>query len=234
MNIGQWVHLSQIIPFIHHFLSRLCFLLQHSEKKRKVEINKYCKADLHFLQFALKKCQDRVDLNAITYRCPTHAYQSNSCPAGLGGYSNKGFPWRFFLELKYQSRASNNLLEHIAALITSWVNIIAGRLTHGNCLLSMTDSMTSEGWLKKTNFIDDGEEPIQATICLKVACLHASQYLLHGIREYSQWFCSANNTVANALSRDTTGQTKNSPESFVLTAPHRFQNTSKLYPFPAK
>jgi hypothetical protein len=28
MNIGQWVHLGQIIPFIHHFLSRLCFLLQ--------------------------------------------------------------------------------------------------------------------------------------------------------------------------------------------------------------
>jgi hypothetical protein len=27
MNIGRWVHLGQITPFIHHFLSRLCFLL---------------------------------------------------------------------------------------------------------------------------------------------------------------------------------------------------------------
>jgi hypothetical protein len=56
MNIGQWVNLGQIIPFIHHFLSRLCFLLQRLEKKRKVEINKQCKAYLHFLQFSLKKC----------------------------------------------------------------------------------------------------------------------------------------------------------------------------------
>ena len=32
----------------------------------------------------------------------------------------------------------------------------------------MTDSMTSEGWLKKTNFIEDGKSPIQATIRLEV------------------------------------------------------------------
>jgi hypothetical protein len=31
MNIGRWVHLRQIIPFIHHFLNRLCFLPQKSE-----------------------------------------------------------------------------------------------------------------------------------------------------------------------------------------------------------
>jgi hypothetical protein len=27
-NIGQWIHIGQIIPFVHHFLSRLCFLMQ--------------------------------------------------------------------------------------------------------------------------------------------------------------------------------------------------------------
>jgi hypothetical protein len=150
-------------------------------EKRKVEINKHCKVDLHFLQFALKKCRDGVDLNTIAYRCPTHAYRSDSCPAGLGNYSNEGFVWRFYLEPKYQSHMSNSLLEHIVAIVTLWVNIIAGRLTHDNCALSMTDSTTSEGWLKKTNFIKDGEEPIQATICLKVARLHASQSLSQGM-----------------------------------------------------
>jgi hypothetical protein len=64
----------------------------------------------------------------------------------------------------------------------------------------MTDNMTSEGWPKKTNFIKDGEDLIQATICLEVARLHASHYLLHGIREYSQWFCGTDNTVTGALS----------------------------------
>jgi hypothetical protein len=39
-----------------------------------------------------------------------------------------------------------------------------GILKEGNRALSMTDNTMSEAWLKKTNFIKDGEEPIQATI----------------------------------------------------------------------
>jgi hypothetical protein len=137
----------------------------------------------NFCRQHLKKCQDGVDLNLIAYRCPTHAYQSNSCPAGLGRYSNEGFAWRYYLNPHLKFQASNNLLEHIVAIITVWVDIIAGRLTCGNCARSMTNSTTSEGWLKKTNFIEDGESPIQALICLEVACLHALHYLSHEIRE---------------------------------------------------
>jgi hypothetical protein len=73
-NIRRLVHLGQVIPFIHHFLSRLRFLLWRSEKKRKVAINEQCKADLKFLQTALKKCRDGADLNLIAYRHPTHTY----------------------------------------------------------------------------------------------------------------------------------------------------------------
>ncbi len=109
---------------------------------------------------ALKKCRDGIDLNSIAYRCPTHAYRSDSCLAGLGGYSNEGFTWRYYLDLHLKFQVSNNLLEHIVAIITPWVDIIVGRLTLGDCALSMTDSTMSEGWLKKTNFIKDGESPI--------------------------------------------------------------------------
>ena len=66
----------------------------------------------------------------------------------------------------------------------------------------MIDSTTSEGWLRKSNFIEDGKDHIQATIRLEVACLHATHYLSTGIREYSQWFCGADNNVAGALSWD--------------------------------
>ncbi len=165
-------------------------------------MNQQCIADLKFLRLALKQCRDGVDMNIIAYRRPTHAYQSDSCPAGLGGYSNEGFAWRYYLPKQLKFRASNNLLEHIAAIITPWVDIIADCLTRGDCALSMTGSTTSEGWLKKTNFIEDGESLIQATIRLEVARLHASHYLSHEIREYSQWFSGADNQVANALSRD--------------------------------
>jgi hypothetical protein len=160
------------------------------------------KLTLNFLQTALKKCWDGVYLNSIAYCRPTHAYQSNSCLAGLGGYSNEGFAWRYYLDPHLKFQASNNLLKHIAAIITPWVDTIAGCLTCGDCALSMIDNMTLEGWLKKTNFIEDGKSPIQATIRLEVACLHALYYLSHEIQEYSQWFCGADNHVADALSRD--------------------------------
>jgi hypothetical protein len=45
----------------------------------------------------------------------------------------------------------------------------------------MTNNTMSEGWLKKTNFIEDGKEQIQATIQLEVTCHHATNYLLGGI-----------------------------------------------------
>jgi len=46
------------------------------------------------------------------------------------------------------------------------------------------------------------EDPIQATIRLEVARHHVTHYLSNKIREYSQWFRRADNTVADALSRD--------------------------------
>ena len=144
LNIGRWVHLGQIIPTVHHFLSRLCFLKQWSENRQQIKINKQCTQDLQFLLFILGKCHQGIDLNLIAFWQPTHVYRSDSCPAGLGGYSHKGFAWRFYLPDELKFRASNNLLEHLAAIITPWIDIIAGRLKKGDFTLSMTDSTTSE------------------------------------------------------------------------------------------
>ena len=226
-NIGRWVHLGQILPQIHHFLSRLRFLLKRLQNKRQLSINQECIADIQFLLSVLVKCRDGIDMNTLSYRKPTHVYRSDSCPAGMGGYSDEGYAWRYYLPPELQFRASNNLLEHLAAIITPWIDIIAGRLTHGDCALSMTDSTTSEGWLRKSNFIKDGESPIQATIRLEVACHHALHYLNNGIREYSQWFCGVENNVANALSRDDDRLDnihRNPPISLLLTGSSSFQD----------
>ncbi len=91
---------------------------------------------------------------------------------------------------------------HLAAIITPWVNILTGRLKEGDCALSMNNNTTLEGWLKKTNFIEDCEEPIQATIRLEVARHHTTNYLLGGIQEYIQWFRGADNNITDALSQD--------------------------------
>ena len=86
---------------------------------------------LGFLNIAKKG----INMNLIAFRKPTHNYQSDSCPFGLGGFSNKGFAWHFEIPEELRFRASNNLLEYIALIITPWVDMLAGRLNWGNCAL---------------------------------------------------------------------------------------------------
>jgi hypothetical protein len=105
---------------------------------------------LRFLAIA----KNGINMNLNAFCRPTHIYRSDSCPFGLGGYSDKGFTWCFEIPEILRFRASNNLLKYVAFIISPWVDILAGRLKQGNCALSilMTDSSTSAGWLRKTNF----------------------------------------------------------------------------------
>jgi hypothetical protein len=100
----------------------------------------------------IEKAYDGIDINIVTFRRPTHVYHSDSSPYGLGGYSNEGYAWRFKLPNELLFRASNNFLEFLASIITPWVDLIAKRLKAGDCALSMTDSTTSAGWMRKSNF----------------------------------------------------------------------------------
>eukprot|EP00957_Ditylum_brightwellii_P140309 10691000-Ditylum_brightwellii.AAC.1 len=93
---------------------------------------------------------------------------NKKCMQGFGRYSHEEWAWRFYIPAHLQFRASNNLLEHIVAVITPWIDVITGRLGRGDCSLSMTDSSTSEGWLKKSNFSELTNDPIQATVRLEV------------------------------------------------------------------
>ncbi len=109
-NMGRWTHLGNVVHHIFHFLSKLRLLLRRLQNKRQLSINEQCTADLKFLLSVLEKCRDGIDMNSIAYHRPTHVYRSDSCPGGLGGYSEEGFAWRFYLPLELQFRASNNLL----------------------------------------------------------------------------------------------------------------------------
>jgi hypothetical protein len=102
------------------------------------------------MSFLLEKARNGIDMNIMAYLLPTSYYRTDLCPHGLGGYSNNGRGWRWYLPPELRFRASNNLLEHLAAIITPWIDIIQGRLKKGAGILSMTDSNTSKGWAKKT------------------------------------------------------------------------------------
>ncbi len=141
-------------------------------------------------------------MNVIAFRQPTHIYQSDSCPYGLGGYSHKGFAWRYELQEEHCFQALNNLLKFIALIITPWIDLINKRLCPGDCALSMTDSTTSTGWMKKTNFSVEKMDTSEATVRLEIARQHASHFTNYNIKKYSQWFPGRKNNVADSLSRD--------------------------------
>jgi len=146
--IGRLGHLGMVIPFVYHFLSRLREWHHKSKNKRyPTTMSTECRLDLGLMLRFLDKAHKGIDMNLLTFRRPTHIYRSDSCPFGLGGYSDEGFAWRFEIQPGLRFRASNNLLEFMASIISPWIDILAGRLSRGDCALSMTDSTTSAGWL---------------------------------------------------------------------------------------
>ena len=83
--------------------------------------------------------------------------------------------------------------------------MLTGRLNRGNCALSMTDSSTSAGWLRKTNFweiIWEDTDLVQVTVHIEAVSHHATLFLDVGIKEYSQWFPGQESNVADTLSCD--------------------------------
>ena len=66
----------------------------------------------------------------------------------------------------------------------------------------MTDSTTPEGWSKKSNFSELGEDPVQAEVRIEVCRNDAKRQLDFEVKDYSQRFPSVQNEVADALSRD--------------------------------
>jgi hypothetical protein len=123
-------------------------------------------------------------MNLIAYLAPMHVYHSDSCPAGLGGYSNKGFAWRYSIPQSLQFQVSNNLFIFLAAIITPWIDILANHLQSGDCTLLMTDSSMAEGWMRKTNFRASDEDQIQTDVRVKAAQKFALDFTKHGIKSY--------------------------------------------------
>jgi hypothetical protein len=132
-------------------------------------------------------------MNLFAFCQPTHIYQLDSCPFGLGSYLDKSFAWHFEMPEDLLFGASNNLLEYIASTISQSVDMLAGHLNRGDCVLLMMDSSTFAGWLHKTNFqefLGENADTVQSRVCIDIAHHHATLFLEAGIKEYSQWFPS--------------------------------------------
>ena len=230
--VGRMVHVGVVIPQIHHFMSRLRGAMRRASSRRSIKLNQLVKDDLKLMMFFLERANAGIDMNILVHRKPTKVYRSDSCPAGMGGYSSDGFAWRWYIPAHLRFRASNNFLEHIATTITPWVDILAKRLKPGDCSLSMGDSTISEGWLRKSNFREEGEDEIQATARLEVCREDAARKLKNEIRDYGQWFAGKYNWVSDALSRDDDRTDEELINVFRTFCPSQIPDHFEIVPLP--
>ncbi len=173
-------------------------------------------------------------MNLLGFRSPDRIYYSDSRPAGLGGYSDQGFVWRFRIPDDLLFHTSNNLLKFLALIIMPWIDIIGGRLSPGDCALSMTDSTTAEGWMKKSYFSKAGNDPIQASTCINAAGKYAQVFLDAEVKGYSQWFAGKRNNVADALSREWQRTNKNLTSILRSLFPSQMSNLFKILQIHSK
>jgi hypothetical protein len=100
--IGRLGHLGMAIPFVHHFLSRLRDLQVQAKSRQLIPITDNCRRDLEIMTNIIKIVHNGISMNIIVYRRPAHIYRSDSCPTGLGGYSNSGFVWQYYIKPEHQ------------------------------------------------------------------------------------------------------------------------------------
>ena len=123
--IGRLIHLGTVLPQIHHFTSKLKELLQRAMNRQSVTFSEAVVDDLRLMLYFLNEAASGIDINLIAYKRSTKIYRPDSCPASLGGYSCDCFTWRFYIPRELIFRTSNNLLKHLAAAITPWIDILA-------------------------------------------------------------------------------------------------------------
>ncbi len=111
LTIGYLGHLALVVPGVYHFLSRLCKIQRLAMHRRSIRISNICRNDSLLMLWFLNIAKKEIDMNLIAFLKPTHVYWSDSCPFGLGSYSDKDFAWRFEILEEFFFRASNNLLE---------------------------------------------------------------------------------------------------------------------------
>ena len=211
-NIGRFVNIGMILPYVHHFLGRCRTLLRKAQNRRSaVQIPKPVQEDLKLMRRIIAKAKEGVDMNNLAHRSPDHVFRNDSCPFGMGGYSLKGKAWRWYIPENLRFRASNNLLEHLANIVSVKLGLIEKDIKKGDCVLTMSDSLVSTSWLKKSNFDEDPEvndggkvkmDQLQAEVRAEVAREHALTIMENDICEYAHWFKGIKNQVADALSRD--------------------------------
>ena len=119
-----------------------------------------------------------------------------------GGFSNRGRAWRYELPDHLRGRAHIGLLEFIAQIVSVKLDIYEGHISPEDCILMLGDSSNGMGWVRKSNFLEVGENVDDQAAKLAAARHLAEISIDQSLVVYSQWFPGGDNIIPDSLSRD--------------------------------
>ena len=201
--VGRLNHVCFVVPQARHFMSRLRILRDRSRAGFRIPFRPQVLADLRLWCSFLRLAHRGIDMNLISFRRPTHVLRTDASEHGIGGFcarSGRAYTFEIPPDCRVGCRAgiSLNLFEFLGSIVSVWLEILAGDVPRGSCILAQGDSTSATGWLRKSNF-PEHSHPLQ---------LEAARHLAHLVLDagaclYSQWFPGKENGVADCLSRDT-------------------------------
>ena len=227
--LGRLENIATIIPMMGHFLNNIRHLSLICEKKgHNVCLNKRVKEDLILGQKFIDKAYRGISMNLVVFRKPDVIYIGDASEHGLGAYASHGEAWRYLIPENLRGRAHINLLEFLIHVVSIWIDILKKKVSKEDCLLSMGDSTTAMGWLRRSNFRAKDESDQEWIVKQDVARKLAELILDSELVLYQQWFAGSSNVVADSLSRDCYYMNINTHEKFLKTVclpqlPNNFQ-----------
>ena len=155
--IGRFNHVGCIIHLGKFFLTRLRYCLhkfQACRKKHCIYLKTWDIDDLRLWQsYITTLTQTEVSLNNICITALTATTYSDACKWGIGGYTVQGHFWRWQLPQDLHHRASINLLEFLATIIT--IELLIQHDIHSSQykqILAYTNCSSVMGWMFHSTF----------------------------------------------------------------------------------
>ena len=194
--IGRLQRASYVAPHSKYFLNRLRMLCRITTKTNWANLPAPVLQDLTLWLEFLKQGSEGTSINNIIFRAPSTFHWADSCPFGLGGYSASGRAWRLYIPPHLRTGPTNNVLEYMASIITTWIEIYEDRIPPLSCCLSLSDSTSTVGWLHRATF-DSAIRPVHEECSRHIARL----MIQTNSTIYSQHQKGKHNTIADLLSR---------------------------------
>ena len=200
--IGRFNHVDTIIHIARYFLTRLRYRLhqhQHDSKSSRIRLAPWDIEDLKLWQAHLTHLHLKgASINNICIVKPSATTYSDACEWGLGGFTSQGNTWRYRLPTHLQQRASINLLEFMAAIVTIKLSLDHDKHdTEQPHILAFTDNSSAVGWMYHSTFNPVKDPQHDAT-----ARYLANMLLQHDASLHPSHIRGVHNEIADCLSRD--------------------------------